>query len=86
MVKPHRTRGLVFVLTALLITGCVQENNPRNLRMGDVTLGQQLIDLKQALDVNAVSEEEYKQMKAGLVAAASMCAAAEEDEEDSWFF
>ena len=35
----------VFLCLALL-SGCYQENNPRNLSMGNVTHGEQLIDLK----------------------------------------
>ena len=71
--------------TALLLTSCIQENNPRNLAMGDVSLGQQLIDLKRARAEEAITESEYVEMKAHLVNAASMCAAAEQ-EEDGWFF
>jgi hypothetical protein len=76
---------LLPIAIVLLLTSCIQENNPRNLRMGDVTLGQQLIDLKRALEVDAVTESEYETIKANLVNAASMCDAAEED-DDSWFF
>ena len=76
---------LLPVAVVLLLTSCVQENNPRNLRMGDVTLGQQLIDLKLALEAQAITESEYEQMKENLVNAASMCDAAEEDDA-SWFF
>ena len=76
---------LLPVAVVLLLSSCVQENNPRNLRMGDVTLGQQHIDLKRALEEDAVTESEYKTIKANLVNAASMCDAAEED-DDSWFF
>lgn len=72
---------------ALLLAGCIQENNPRNLRLGDVTLGQQLIDLQQAYEVDAISESEYEQMKENLVNAASMCTAFEEDDDDDgWLF
>ncbi len=76
---------LLPIAIVLLLTSCIQENNPRNLRMGDVTLGQQLIDLKRALEMDAVTESEYETIKANLVNAASMCDAADED-DDSWFF
>ena len=76
---------LLPIAVVLLLTSCIQENNPRNLRMGDVTLGQQLIDLKRALEMDAVTESEYETIKANLVNAASMCDAADED-DDSWFF
>ena len=76
---------LLPIAIVLLLSSCIQENNPRNLRMGDVTLGQQLIDLKRALKEDAVTESEYEMIKANLVNAASMCDAAEED-DDSWFF
>ncbi|MCR9259303.1 MAG: hypothetical protein NXH95_06245 [Pseudomonadaceae bacterium] len=76
---------LLPIAVVLLMTSCIQENNPRNLRMGDVTLGQQLIDLKLAFEADAVTESEYETIKANLVNAASMCEAAEQ-EDDSWFF
>jgi hypothetical protein len=76
---------LLPIAVVLLLASCIQENSPRNLRMGDVTLGQQLIDLKLALEADAISETEYETMKANLVNAASMCEAAEQ-EDDSWFF
>ena len=89
MVELRLHQVLMISFIALVTAGCVQENNPRNLRMGDVTLGQQLIDLKKALEAEAISDAEYQQMKAGLVAATSMCADNEEDgddEDDSWLF
>ncbi len=76
---------LLPIAVVLLLSSCIQENNPRNLRMGDVSLGQQLIDLKRALEEDAVTASDYETMKANLVNAASMCDAAEE-EDDSWFF
>ncbi|MEE4280546.1 MAG: hypothetical protein V2I41_01290 [Pseudomonadales bacterium] len=76
---------LLPIAIVLLLTSCIQENNPRNLRMGDVTLGQQLIDLKLAVEADAITDSEYKQMKENLVNAASMCDAADQD-DDSWFF
>ncbi len=83
-------KAILPLLTALLLSACVQENNPRNLRLGDVTLGAQLIDLKAALEANAIDRDEYEKMKRGLVNAASMCTAYDEEEpdeeDDSWLF
>ena len=78
---------LIPLILTLLLSSCIQENNPRNLRMGDVTLGQQLVDLKKAYDTDAISESEYEQMKDNFVSAASMCADSDDDDDDDgWFF
>jgi hypothetical protein len=53
--------------------------------LGNVSLGQQLIDLKKALDSDAIADSEYELMKEIFVNAASMCAV-EEKEESGWFF
>lgn len=78
----------LVILAAMVVclSSCVQENNPRNLRLGNITIGQQLIDLKEALDKGAVSESEYNQIKENLVSASSMCAAAEQDDDEGWLF
>ncbi|XOV83313.1 MAG: hypothetical protein ACFHXK_20985 [bacterium] len=76
---------LLPVAVVLLLASCIQENNPRNLRMGNVSLGQQLIDLKLALEAEAITDSEYERIKENLVNAASMCDAAEQ-EDTSWFF
>jgi len=80
--------GLVIVLQS----GCVQEVTNRSIGLGDVTLGQQLIDLQTALESEAINETEFDQIKDNLIASAALCSedegakeAREEEEESFWF-
>ena len=57
-----------------LLAGCWNGDNVA-LRLGDVSLGRQLIDLKSALDEGAMSEEEYTRVRAALMATADACGA-----------
>lgn len=65
-----------LVATVLLMAGCFNGGNS-NISLGDVSLGQQLIDLKRALEEEAISESEYERAKASLMASMQLC----EDEE-----
>jgi hypothetical protein len=69
---------LWLLLLILSLTSCVQENNP-TIELGDATIGQQLIDLKAALDGDAISEEEYVVVKANLIASSKLSASEEGD-------
>ena len=54
-------RKLIGILVgALLLGGCW---NGDNVKMGDVSIGQQMIDLKRALDQQAITEAEYQRLK-----------------------
>jgi hypothetical protein len=64
--------GAVFVLL-LLLGGCWNENS--SIHFGDVSLGQQLIDLKAALDQGAVTEEEYERLKGAIMSLSGNSAA-----------
>ena len=79
---------LPAILVVLLLSSCIQENNPRNIGLGDVTIGQQLIDLKLALDSESITQDEYDVVKKNLIAASTMCAESktESDEDGGWFF
>lgn len=55
----------VFAL-ALLLGGC-WNGNQDNIHLDSVSLGQQLIDLKVALEQDALSQEEYQQVKQWLL-------------------
>jgi hypothetical protein len=83
----HRTtgaRGLVAAtaLTAvLLLGGCF--NSPatnESVHFGDVSIGQQLIDLKVALEQGAIDEPEYDRLKQAMMALASGCGSDGDDE------
>ena len=73
--RPH-----VFFLSlslCLLLSGCF--NDAHNLQLGSVSIGQQLIDLKKALDTDSISKDEYLQAKADLL---SLLGGAEFDGSD----
>jgi uncharacterized protein YcfL len=72
---------VLVILVGLLTVGCVDSQNGYNIHLGDVSLGQQLIDLKAALDAEAISEDEYESLKKMLVEANSYCGDAPEVEE-----
>ena len=65
-------------LLIVSVASCVRENNP-TIELGDATIGQQLIDLKVALDGDAISEEEYVVVKANLIASSKFLASEEGD-------
>lgn len=51
----------------LLLGGCWNDNRGIAIRLGDVSIGQQLIDLKAALDQGAMTQAEYETVRARLV-------------------
>lgn len=73
----------LMLLTPLLLalTGCWNANN-EHLHLGDVSIGQQLIDLKQAREADALTEAEYETARAQLLAAADLCLGDDDDEDD----
>jgi hypothetical protein len=62
----------VILSACLMLAACWNGGN-QSIRLGDVSLGQQLIDLQAALDQGAVTTEEYERLKAALVSVHSMC-------------
>jgi len=73
-------KKLLLTTSVLLLTGCWNGENI-HVRLGDVSIGQQLIDLKTALEINAMTEDEYEKTKAILLAFNKMCE--EPQSEDS---
>ncbi len=65
-----RTLGCAVLL--LFTAGC-WNGDVSNIRLGDISLGTQLIDLKRALEDEAISPEEYDAAKAKLIAAYAIC-------------
>jgi hypothetical protein len=61
-----------LLLTLVLLGGCWNGGNT-SVRLGDVSLGQQLIDLKRALDEGAMTAEEYEQTKQTLLKLNNLC-------------
>ena len=63
--------ALSLALIALL-SGCWNGENVA-ISLGDVSLGQQMIDLKLALESGAMTQAEYDEMKETLLALNSLC-------------
>ena len=71
-------RAVMLTLIVVISTGCWNGEN-QSIHLGDVSLGQQLIDLKAALDADALTQEEYDTAHALLLSGADLCA---DDDED----
>jgi hypothetical protein len=67
------------MLSCLALGGCWNGENT-HFNFGDISLGQQLIDLKSALDAEAMTQEEYEKARQSLLALSSICASTAEDE------
>lgn len=72
-------RKLILLAVLGLLAGCWNGGNA-NVRLGDVSLGQQFIDLKRALDAGALTQAEYDQTKAQLLSLAALCETTEQEE------
>ena len=77
-------RHLVIITLAVALSGCIDSMNGKSISLGDVSLGQQLIDLKAALEANAITEDEYERLKEELIAAVNMCEEQQVEEDDGW--
>ena len=71
-------KSLLVIVSTLLLAGCWNGGNTA-VSLGDISLGQQLIDLKAAFDAQAITHEEYEVSKAGLLALGNACEAGEDD-------
>ena len=59
---------LAVMVAAVLLAGCWNGENV-HLDLGDVSLGQQLIDLKAARDAGAIDDAEYEATRQAILAA-----------------
>lgn len=75
-------RPVILAACLAMLAGCFSGGNT-NISLGDVSLGQQLIDLKRALDEDAITEDEYEAAKTQLMASINQCE--EMDHDDGWF-
>lgn len=73
-------RRFIPALGLVLLAGCYN-GDVNNIRLGDVSLGQQLIDLKSALDGGAMSQTEYDAAKASLLALSTACGSLESSDD-----
>lgn len=70
---------IALVLLTVLVAAC--GNDHRNIHLGDVSLGQQLIDLKAAHEAGAIDEAEYEEARSRLLAAADLYGDLEDESE-----
>ena len=70
---------LVIACAAALLSGCGNIDNAQSIRLGDVSVGQQMIDLQSALEAGAMSQSEYDQTKQTLLSINSACKATPEE-------
>ena len=75
-------RNLILFTVLVLLAGCFNGGNS-NISLGDVSLGQQLIDLKRALEEDAISEDEYEEAREALMASMDLCEYV--DHDGGWF-
>ena len=62
----------LVIFSAFGLPGCWNGENV-SLRMGDVSIGQQLIDLKRALEEEAIDEAEYQELRTSIMSLAEIC-------------
>lgn len=61
---------IVCVALSLLVgTGCIAVSNPKTINRA-TTLGQELIDLQKAKECEAITDQEYQQLRKKLMDAA----------------
>lgn len=71
--------GMVLLLMAL--AGCWNDNRPTSIRLGDVSLGRQLIDLQEARDKGAISAAEYETLRAKVMEMGVGCGAIDDGQD-----
>ena len=77
--RPARSLLAAATLAAALLSmsGC-WNGDVSNIRLADISLGQQLIDLKRALEEEAINAEEYEATREKLISLYAICASDEE--------
>jgi hypothetical protein len=65
-------RTLSVGLAALVLAGCWNGGNS-NVRLGDVSLGQQLLDLDAAREAGVIDGAEFERLKAAMIELALAC-------------
>ena len=65
-----RRKSIGILAGVLLLGGCW---NGDDVKMGDVSIGRQMIDLKQALDQQAITAAEYQRLKTEIMNLTGAC-------------
>ncbi len=74
------TRILAVMISVFFFASC-WNGGSNHVHLGDVSVGQQLIDLKLALDRNAISQDEYLETKKTLLALNAICENTTDEDE-----
>jgi hypothetical protein len=74
-------KPLIFAALLPLLQGCWNTDNAKEIHFGDVSIGKQMIDLKQALEAGAVTVDEHARLKQALMSLDSLCESEDIDEE-----
>ena len=75
---------ILLAVVAPFLTGCFNgDSHGFNISLGDVSLGQQLIDLKRARDENAITEAEYQRIKSQLLDMLDAMGGDDDDDADA---
>ncbi len=75
---PDKSSFSAILLLAAASSGC-WNGDVSNVRLANISLGQQLIDLKRALEQEAISEDEFESAREKLISLYAIC---ETDEEE----
>ncbi len=68
-----------IALAGLLLAGCFNGGN-NAISLGDVSIGQQLIDLKRALDEGVIARQEFDDTKQTLLQLNTVCGNTREED------
>ena len=77
-----KPKMLFLVALVPFLQGCWNADNAKEIHFGDVTIGKQMIDLKQALEEGAITEDEHAQLKQALMSLVSSCGSGDSDSDD----
>jgi len=64
---------LILLIIPVLLAGCWNEDNAKDINLGSVSLGQQMIDLQVALEKKAITPDEYETLKDTVMALNTLC-------------
>ena len=73
------TRATLLLAIIWTLSGCWNQGN-KQLNLGSVSIGQQMMDLKSALEAGAMSQTEYDETKQTLLSIAAVCEPTDEDD------
>jgi hypothetical protein len=74
-------KPLILIVLAPFLQGCWNADNAREIHFGDVSIGRQMIDLKQALEEGAITVDEHAQLKQALMSFDMSCDSEDSDDE-----